>query len=59
MPDEIDFIPRGELATLYRADYDNMLATYIYDRASALSYNEIIQRMEQLREQFRNQLSLK
>lgn len=59
MPAEIDFIPRGELATLYRTDYDNMLATYIYDRASALSYDEIIQRMEQLREQFRNQLSLK
>ena len=37
-----------------RAYYDNMLATYIYDRASALTYDEIIQRLEQLREQFRN-----
>lgn len=54
MPSEIDFIPQGELATLYRADYDNMLATYIYDRTSALTYDEIIQRLEQLREQFRN-----
>lgn len=54
MPAEIDFIPQGELAALYRADYDNMLATYIYDRTSALTYDEIVQRMEQLREQFRN-----
>lgn len=53
MPTEINFIPQGELAALYRADYDNMLATYIYDHTSALTYDEIIQRMEQLREQFR------
>lgn len=31
-----------------------VLATYIYDRTSALTYDEIIQRMEKLREQFRN-----
>ncbi len=54
MPAEIDFVPQGELANLYRADYDNMLATYIYDSTSALTYDEVIQRMEQLREQFRN-----
>lgn len=55
----IDFVPQGELATLYRADYDNMLATYIYDRASAPIYEEIILHMEQLREQFRSLLRSK
>lgn len=59
MPDQIDFVPQGELATLYRADYDNMLATYIYDRASAPTYEEIILHMEQLREQFRSLLRSK
>lgn len=54
MPAEIDFIPQGELATFYHADYDSMLATYIYDHSSALTFDELIQRMEQLREQFRN-----
>lgn len=53
MPSEIDFVPQGEMAIRYRADYENMLHTYIYDQSSALSYDELIKRMEQLRDLFR------
>lgn len=53
IPSEIDFIPQGEIAARYRADYENMLHTYIYDQSSAPNYDELIQRMEQLRDLFR------
>lgn len=47
-PQEIRFVPQGELAERYRADYDDMLHTYIYDKASALTYEELIGRLEAL-----------
>lgn len=54
MPKEINFIPQGELASRFRADYEAMLHTYIYDQTSALTYDELIQRLEHLQEQFRS-----
>ena len=54
LPQSIDFIPYGELDTQYRSDYEDMLATYIYDRTNAPTYEELIQRIQILIERFRN-----
>ena len=54
LPQSIDFIPYGELDTQYRSDYEDMLATYIYDRTNAPTYEELIQHIQILIERFRN-----
>lgn len=54
LPQRINFIPHGELDTQYRSDYEDMLATYIYDRTNAPTYEELIQRIQILIERFRN-----
>ena len=54
LPQYIDFRPHGELDTQYKYDYENMLATYIYDRTNAMTYEEVIQRIQLLIQRFRN-----
>lgn len=54
LPQRINFIPHGELDTQYRSDYEDMLATYIYDHNNAPTYEELIQRIQILIERFRN-----
>lgn len=54
LPQSINFIPYGELETQYKDDYDNMLATYIYDRDNALRYEELMQRINILIQRFRD-----
>jgi hypothetical protein len=44
------FVPQGELAERYRADYDDMLHTYIYEKESALTYEQLIDRLKALEE---------
>lgn len=53
MPDVIDFVPKGDMAVRLRADYNEMLHTYIYDSSTALDYDSLILRLKQLRELFR------
>lgn len=52
LPQSINFIPQGELATRYASDYEDMLRTYIYDRQNAPSYQQLIERLVQLQESF-------
>lgn len=51
--DMIDFVPQGAMRDAYKADYEAMLSTYVYDRRSALSFQQLVDRMEELRERFR------
>ena len=54
LPQNIDFIPHGELDTQYKADYEDMLSTYIYDHPNARTYEEVIHRMQILIQRFRS-----
>ena len=54
LPGCIDFIPHGEFDAQYKTDYEDMLATYIYDHANALTYEKLIQRMMELVQRFRD-----
>lgn len=56
MPQVINFIPQGEVAERYSADYADMLQTYIYDKKSALNYEQLIVRLEKLLQRFRNSI---
>ena len=58
MPQVINFIPQGEVAERYSADYADMLQTYIYDKKSALNYEQLIVRLEKLLQRFRNSIGL-
>ena len=53
MPQLINFIPQGEVAERYNADYTDMLRTYIYDKKSALSYEQLTARLTELLQRFR------
>ncbi len=53
MPQYIDFIPQGELSQRFRADYTDMLNTYIYEKDTALQYDELIDRLTELQNRFR------
>ncbi len=52
LPQYVDFIPKSDLAKLYEADYADMLKTYIYDKSSALSYDDIISQLTILQNEF-------
>ena len=54
MPQCINFIPQGEMAERYSADYADMLRTYIYDKKSAPTYEQLTARLEELLQRFRN-----
>ena len=54
MPQFINFIPEGEMAERYNADYTDMLQTYIYDKKSALTYEQLTARLMELLQRFRN-----
>ena len=54
MPQCINFIPQGEMAERYSADYADMLRTYIYDKKSALPYEQLTARLAELLQRFRN-----
>lgn len=52
-PSAIDFVPKGNIREAYRRDYnDNMVNGYIY--GSAISFDTLIERMEELLLRFRN-----
>lgn len=53
MPHFVDIIPVGKLSESYKTDYENMLATYIYDRDNAPNYEELIARISELQERIR------
>ncbi len=53
MPQYIDFIPQGELATRFSVDYTDMLNTYIYEKDTALQYDVLIDRLTELKKSFR------
>ena len=54
MPMSINFVPQGEMMSMYKSDYINMLHTHIYDRTTAMPYERLLQRMEELRQRFRD-----
>lgn len=52
-PSAIDFVPKGGIREAYRRDYnDNMVNGYIY--GSAISFDTLIERMEELLQRFRH-----
>ena len=50
--DCVNFIPEGDIETAYRDDYKAMLGSFIYSQ-SALSYDQLLERLKILRERFR------
>ena len=54
MPQFINFIPQGEVTERYNSDYADMLQTYIYDKKSALTYEQLTARLEELLQRFKN-----
>lgn len=54
MPQLIIFIPQGEVAERFAADYADMLRTYIYEKQSAPSYDQLIARLMVLLQRFRD-----
>ena len=51
-PERIDFVPQGAVLDAFRQDYvDNMINGYIYGEAK--SFDDLLTRMEVLRERFR------
>lgn len=52
MPKEIDFIPRQELIKDWKDDYAEMCNHFIY--GSALSFEELLERIKELQERFRH-----
>lgn len=50
--DSVNFIPESNIEAAYRDDYKAMLGSFIYS-SSALSYDQLIERLKILREQFR------
>jgi len=49
----INFVPKGELADRYRADYELMQQSFIYGKS--LDFDKLMVRMEELCERFRNE----
>jgi len=56
--DVIDFVPHGAMRDAFRTDYEAMLATYVYDHRSALTFERLIDRMEELKKRFRTLASI-
>lgn len=54
MPQSINFLPSGSLNDRFRADYTEMLNTYIYEKETAPSYDFVIMRLAELRSRFNN-----
>ncbi len=52
MPDVIDFIPHDEFIASWKSDYAEMCTHFIY--GNKLSFEELMNRMEELRSRFRN-----
>ncbi len=52
LPSEIDFIPRQELMKDWKEDYAEMCNNFIY--GSALSFEKLLERIEELEERFRH-----
>lgn len=50
-PERIDFVPPEAVMADWSRDYDNMLESFIYGKA--LSFDELIARIRELRERFR------
>lgn len=50
--DEIDFVPKNELGESFRSDYEQMQHSFIY--GESLDFDEMMSRLELLRERFRN-----
>ena len=57
MPQSIDFLPSDSLNDRFRADYTEMLNTYIYEKETVPSYDFIIMRLTELRNRFNSILS--
>ena len=50
-PDKIDFIPPASVLENWRSDYAEMQRHFIFGKA--LSFDNLLKRMEELRERFR------
>lgn len=51
-PERIDFVPPMLIREDWHRDYDNMLLSFIYGEAP--DFDTLMERMEELRERFRN-----